>query len=109
MPERIQFNRFNGEPLPLGARLVTRPGRFGNPFKGPFAAEEFARYIAERGTLTGRIVYAAIQYPSDEEIRTALAGCDLACACRPPTLGEPDLCHAATLLAIANPKEVDHG
>lgn len=32
MPERIQFLRFNGYPLPAGARLCTRPGRWGNPY-----------------------------------------------------------------------------
>jgi len=35
-----------------------------------------------------------------------LAGRDLACWCSLPAPGEPDLCHAAVLLAVANGLEV---
>ena len=42
-----------------------------------------------------------------EGIRRALAGRDLACWCPLPAEGEPDICHAAVLLKIAN-KEGGH-
>lgn len=41
-------------------------------------------------------------YPSDDEIRAELAGRDLACWCPLPKPGEPDHCHGAVLLALAN-------
>lgn len=34
--------------------------------------------------------------------RSELAGRNLACWCDPPAAGEPDLCHAAWLLKVAN-------
>lgn len=37
-----------------------------------------------------------------DEIRTELAGRDLMCWCPLPAAGEPDHCHAAVLLEIAN-------
>lgn len=37
--------------------------------------------------------------------RAELAGRDLACWCRLPAAGEPDLCHAAVLLAVATGEE----
>jgi hypothetical protein len=36
-----------------------------------------------------------------------LAGKDLACWCPPPAEGQPDTCHAAALLVIANQEEGD--
>ena len=35
------------------------------------------------------------------QARAELPGSDLACWCRLPAAGEPDLCHAAVLLAVA--------
>jgi hypothetical protein len=37
-----------------------------------------------------------------EAARTELAGRDLMCWCPPPAPGQPDHCHAAVLLEIAN-------
>lgn len=39
---------------------------------------------------------------SVEQARAELAGKDLACWCQLPGPGEPDLCHGAVLLAVAN-------
>lgn len=39
-----------------------------------------------------------------DDVRRELAGKTLACWCPLPTPGEPDLCHAAVLLGIANPE-----
>lgn len=40
--------------------------------------------------------------PTLDEIRSALAGHDLACWCLLPEHGQPDHCHAAVLLSLAN-------
>jgi hypothetical protein len=40
---------------------------------------------------------------SVEQAREELAGKDLACWCKLPAAGEPDVCHAAVLLSVANP------
>ncbi|HEX5568070.1 MAG TPA: DUF4326 domain-containing protein, partial [Streptomyces sp.] len=40
--------------------------------------------------------------PSVEEIRAELRGRDLMCWCPLPAPGEPDHCHAAVLLELAN-------
>lgn len=82
--------------MPEGAIYVGRPSRWGNPFTGNDAGQAFRLYIAKR-----RHPHAGwvdlLDYPSDDEIQQALAGLDLACWC-PPTR----LCHADTLLAVAN-------
>jgi hypothetical protein len=45
---------------------------------------------------------AAWWYPPMSEIRAKLAGKNLACWCGLPAADEPDRCHAAVLLEIAN-------
>lgn len=42
-----------------------------------------------------------------EDVRRELAGRDLACWCALPAPGEPDLCHAAVLLDLANRETAD--
>jgi hypothetical protein len=72
---------------------------------GPaYALIETARFFATKffkwDLLNGR--YGAA-YPSLGDIRRELAGRDLACWCPlPERPGQPDHCHAAVLLAIAN-------
>jgi len=99
-PRRMQLSRQRGYRLPYGVRVVSRAGAYGNPFTGRLAVEEFARFLGERHTGSGKAVYAGIRYPSDEEI-AQLAGWDLACWCALTT--EPGLhCHADVLLYRAN-------
>lgn len=43
-----------------------------------------------------------------EDVRRELAGHDLACWCPLPEPGQPDICHAAVLLEIANVRPVDY-
>lgn len=94
-PTRLQRKRTRGYRLPEGAKSVTRPGPFGNPFPvsrfgDPAAhAEAIARFRAwieepEQAALVDRV-------------RRELRGRDLACYCAP---GLP--CHADVLLEIAN-------
>jgi hypothetical protein len=48
-----------------------------------------------------------VRYHNDafplERIQADLGGRDLACWCPLPAAGQPDICHAAVLLALANP------
>ena len=44
-------------------------------------------------------------WPPDD-IRYSLGGCDLACWCDLPAPAEPDICHCAVLLSLANGWEI---
>jgi hypothetical protein len=98
-PRRVQLSRRSGFRLPYGVRVVSRPGRFGNPFRGPHAVAVFARFLAERDTPAGKIVFSAIEYPGPGEIAN-LAYWDQACWCG--LTDEPgEHCHADVLLRVA--------
>jgi hypothetical protein len=107
-PGRIQLRRVRGWRKPEGAVVVSRPGRWGNPFRpgqelsypfsevyGPVvrdqahAVEVFATYARTR---TGYMFLA------QHELR----GKTLACWCKPA-----DPCHADVLLEIANAEPVE--
>ncbi|HHY49048.1 MAG TPA: DUF4326 domain-containing protein [Alphaproteobacteria bacterium] len=115
-PQRMQVSRQAGFNLQrasralngLPARLVTRPGRWGNPFSIEAVARRYqleheaaqVKAVALcgewlRGTLDPGL--APGPPPSLAEIRAELAGHNLACWCRP---GTP--CHADVLIALAN-------
>ena len=101
------------------AVIVDRTSRYGNPWRvgepgipdRAAAAAQFALGLAVR-----RIILATVphpegallamrlgsNYPSDEQIRSELAGRDLACPCELPAPGKPDCCHAAVLIHEAN-------
>ncbi len=86
-PQRLQRTRV--KPLPAGTICVTRPGRWGNPYR----VEDHGRQLAVdmyRNYVPGDPVLLAA-------VRSELRGRDLACWCRP---GEP--CHADVLLELAN-------
>jgi hypothetical protein len=116
MPARIQRQRTAGWRMPAGAVYVGRGhgdyGRWGNPFPAydnspaerALATGLFANLLATRRTHPNP--EHVIAYPTDEEIRAELGGRDLACWCPLPAPGQPDHCHGAVLLAIANPEEV---
>lgn len=129
-PERIQLRRTLGWRLPANARSVTRPGRWGNPFGlvTGFGRDHPLRAIVEESVLDvtgGHIDFSLavhdVIYPVTRavavaayrrwllsqpglvvEARKALRGKDLACVCPLPEPGQPDICHAAVLLDIAN-------
>lgn len=117
-PIRVQRRRTKGYRLPPNTVSVTRPGRWGNPFKGEDGASTGGRQTLVdhfREWLTwpcrpglpgeicgpsGRPDYLGIPYasrPSLDEIRRHLRGKNLACFC---PLGQP--CHADVLLELAN-------
>ena len=132
MSERIQRKRTKGWRMPEGAIYVGRPTKWGNPIRitpepgrhctmyrvhgspmdhhggpaycDPDTARHFAAWNFECDLLNGRYP----EYPSVDEIRAELAGCDLACWCPPRrvypngSLGHIN-CHADVLLELANP------
>jgi hypothetical protein len=124
MPQRIKRERTPGWRLadattnPLGAVIVSRPSRFGNPFTIKDAVEaEYAnphRVCAELygewlrvGTEGGwyEETYRIGRQTFDRkrvlaELHT-LRGKDLACTCPLPQPGQPDHCHAAVLIELA--------
>ena len=113
MPERIQRRRTKGYKLPAGAVYVGRPTRWGNPFKvGDPEVPDRAHAVSRLGTLVlmrswGFPCKSKPNYPAREEIRRELAGRDLACWCPLPAEGEPDQCHGALLIRIANEENPD--
>ncbi len=97
MPQRLRFLRFEGKPLPEGAKLVTRPSKWGNPFKVTKKTPEGHKVVVDQFR---DWALASEQAAWRAEVRSNLAGHDLACTC---PVGWP--CHADVLLQIANSPE----
>ena len=115
-PQRMQLSRRAGFKLQeasqalngLPAKLVTRPGKWGNPFTIDDMAK---RYRLDHDAAQAKAVELCAQWlrgkidatlspgpaPSHELIRTELAGHNLACWCK---AGTP--CHADVLIELAN-------
>lgn len=129
-PARIQRRRTAGWTLaaattnPLGAVIVSRPSRFGNPFRVEdnlvelidgrtlacqtpssarcTAASQYRDWLDGEGpdaVAAGRQVFDRRRVLADLHL---LRGKDLACTCPLPAPGQPDHCHAAVLLELAN-------
>lgn len=119
MPERIQLSRKKGWRKPENTVVVARPSKWGNPFAVGHGYSiidatgvivdltgRYPVYIPDSGVAVAfyrdwmadqiRIV-GLHRRPALAEIRTALAGKNLACWC---PLSLP--CHADVLLEIAN-------
>lgn len=127
MPQRIQLSRARGWRMPANSVKVDRSTPFGNPFalsKGSMSGGGERRegyFVGDTIKLfdtreeAQRVSVAAFeawmhQWPQHQLLaaaRHALRGKNLACWCKLPNSGEPDLCHAAVLLRISNdePKE----
>ena len=97
MPKRIQLSRKRGWRKPDGCIVVSRPSRWGNPFRiGDVIGDRHLITRAEAVALyKDGIMNGSARFRND--IRRALAEHDLACWC---PLGQP--CHADVLLEIAN-------
>lgn len=89
-PVRVQLSRKKGWRMPPNTVKVTRPGRWGNPFRvaGAYtAAHAVADYKAQLLSDPRKI----------DEVIAHLRGKNLACWC---ALDQP--CHADVLLKVAN-------
>ena len=114
-PQRIQLRRTKGWRKPEGAIIVARPSKWGNPFRvhihtaacdgiraaavcpdGPCADDAADAVTAYRHAILYPLS-GQPEVPTPDDIRTELAGRDLACWC---PLDQP--CHADVLLEIAN-------
>lgn len=107
MPERIQLSRARGWRKPADAIVVARPSRWGNPFRVGWPHRlNGGRPIEDRTCAVELYTMHTDLMGSYEldvdEVRQVLGGHDLACWCPLPAPGEPDVCHAAVLLEIAN-------
>jgi len=95
MPERIQLSRRKGFKLPPNTVVVSRPFRYGNPYK---IGDDVPGLPGVKMDRQDAVDYYGIFLPFPvETIRAELRGKNLACWCKP---GEP--CHADILLKIAN-------
>ena len=91
-PVRLSFSRQRGFNLQrhsrevngLPAVLCSRPGKWGNPFRGPMAAMDFRRWIMQPEEAGTRA-----------KVRAELRGFNLACYCGPSVS-----CHASVLLEV---------
>lgn len=102
-PKRIQLKRTKGWRLPEGAVVVTRPGKWGNPFAvgqlcdlDPGIGE--APPVRVTDAAHAVTLFRQWQLPGlREDAQRELAGRDLACWCP-----EGGLCHGNDLLIAAN-------
>jgi hypothetical protein len=111
MPKRIQLRRTRGWRKPDGVIVVTRPTRWGNPWRegtthwtiGPDGIIDRSGKVLTRQDAVDSYRNSITSNPDQlEHVRKMLAGKDLACWCPLPAEGEPDICHAAVLLDLAN-------
>ncbi len=96
MPERIQRMRVKGWKMPDNTVSVTRPGRWGNPYKAGDPMEGFP-HIKIDALEAVKLFKTRMPDFVKEAIRRELAGKNLACWC---PIGSP--CHADVLLEIAS-------
>lgn len=110
-PQRIQLSRKRGWRKPEGAIAVARPSSWGNPWREgttnwsvlPGGLIDRSGKVLTRQDAVDSYRNSLLASPDQiEAARRELAGKDLACWCPLPLEGEPDICHAAVLLAIAN-------
>lgn len=89
--------------MPPGARYVGRPGPYGNRFKVG-EVNDNGKVVTAEDCLEYFEFDLRRKYPGNalKEFLEPLRGKDLACWCELPKPGEPDMCHGATLIRLAN-------
>ncbi|WP_460071117.1 DUF4326 domain-containing protein [Streptomyces sp. YKOK-I1] len=116
-PRRLQRRRTKGWRAPADAKYVGR----GTPWGNPYAVKQCGHTHAVVDTRTDAVIFggrsdtearrvavdwyrawAATQSGLLAAARRQLAGRDLMCWCPLPEPGDPDHCHAAVLLELAN-------
>ncbi len=107
-PVRIQRRRTPGWRMPDGARYVGRGTRWGNPFRVGDTVDgtvivDAAAAVELFDLHTGTFGLHEYDRATLAELRTELAGRDLACWCPLTDAdGTPVPCHADVLLVLAN-------
>ncbi len=111
-PLRIQRKRTKGYRLPKGAICVSRPSKWGNPFRGPGAVSAYRSWIttgwrhrvgvAPDGQAVECVWLGSLKASVLRAMLPELRGKKLACWC---PLDRP--CHADVLCELANPPEGD--
>jgi len=113
-PRRIQLRRERGWRKPEGAIVVTRPTRWGNPWRegttswtvGPGGVIDRSGKVLTRQDTVDSYRNSIRSSPDMlAAARRELGGHDLACWCPLPADGEPDICHARVLIDLANSQE----
>lgn len=107
-PSRVQRKRARGWKMPPNTVYVGRPSKWGNPF---IVRKSGGVYTAK--VMNVRHAWQLYKSVASEnealvtDARSELRGKNLACWCALPSNPyEPDTCHAAVLLEIANMKEL---
>ncbi len=117
-PQRIQRRRTKGWRMPENTVYVGRPGKWGNPWSVTEWHDLLSTMtVDDARSAAADCFYSAMVdrlddpeylehehpgfYPPLDQIRTDLAGKNLACWC---PLGSP--CHADTLLKVANREDL---
>jgi hypothetical protein len=91
MPRRLRLSRKKGFRLPEAAVVVSRPTKWGNPYKPDRMTRAQAVAAYRRDLLAGKLRVSVA------DARRELRGRDLACWC---SLDGP--CHAEILIEVAN-------
>jgi len=106
-PRRVQLRRAKGWRMPANTVKVDRTTLFGNPFSVKENGHDHAVSL-HRAWLFGRSIGKDLSKELLQRRKAvleglpALRGKNLACWCPLPEHGEPDNCHAALLLELAN-------
>ena len=96
MPKGIQLRRTRGYRKPSSAIVVSRPSRWGNPFRvGHDGVNDAVSAVALFEEFFAHSIHPAARWMRDNLY--LLRGHDLACWCK---LGSP--CHRDVLLRLAN-------
>jgi uncharacterized protein DUF4326 len=105
-PARVQLSRAKGWRMPPNTVRVSRPGKWGNPFRigdikwfvnDADPDDRVVIYVNSNAEAVAAFRWLAAQEKYRTQVVAELRGKNLACWCKP---GEP--CHADVLLEIAN-------
>lgn len=97
-PVRIQLRRAKGWRMPENTVKVDRSTKWGNPYQAGNDGDGDRAYLVALFRDHIERDHAGLV----DGIRDELRGKNLACWCPLPEPGEPDCCHAAALIEIAN-------
>lgn len=104
MPVRHQRSRKTGARLPKGVKVVTRPGRWGNPFDTAAQFRNWMERLTDGGPMPALDSAEAKAMAWIASNIGQLTGLDLACWCE---LNSD--CHADVLLEYANHQHHNKG